>query len=81
MKTARKVSTRTTLSRPQPRPMADVSAMVFFPWPESWPLPTPEELAKDSRRRAAYLSGSRFWGRTTRTLTLGPKVQKGLFDA
>ncbi len=61
MKTARKVSTRTTHSRPQPRPMADVSAMVWFPWPEDWPLPTAEAMAEDARRRARFYGGSKFW--------------------
>jgi hypothetical protein len=41
--------------KPEPRPMADVS-QVWIPWPECWPLPEPEEIAKDAARRAAFYS-------------------------
>ena len=61
MKTAgRNVSTRATLSRPQPRPMADVS-QVWIPGPLEWPRPDHEQISRDCAKRAAWYARSAFW--------------------
>lgn len=64
---------------PVSRPMADVSAMIWFPWPEEWPLPTPEAMAADARRRARHYVGSKFWGRPCKAWKAKPLVQGELF--
>jgi len=63
---------------PEGFPMGDCS-QVWWPWPQSWPQPSQEQMAKDARRRAAFYTNSPFWGRSTRSLVLGPKVQQELF--
>jgi hypothetical protein len=55
----------------------DIS-QVWAPLPGQ-PTASPEAMADDARRRARFYIGSKFWGRSTRSLVLKPKTQRELF--